>query len=125
VGDQRLVVVTTDQIDEVAAVATQIGLLAGGRLVSLGDGERAVARPRELLQGVRDKVWAVQVDPDGLVDIKRHHLISQTDRQAGETQLRVVSSTQPHPDALRVEPALIDAYVYYVQGGGRGAIEAR
>lgn len=118
VADGRLVVVATDQIDDVGAAAAQIALLVGGRLVPLGGGGRVALRPSELLRTVQGKVWAAQVDPDSLVEIKRQYVISHTDRGAGQTRLRIVSATQPHTDAVQVAPALIDAYAHYVLGGG-------
>jgi ABC-type multidrug transport system ATPase subunit len=115
-ADHRLAIVATEDVEDVASIATTIALLKGGRLVVPDIGSRAqpCTAPDLLLQSVRDRVWSLSVSRDVLVDIRRQHLISRSERQGNQTLLRIVSAARPYPDAVPVDPTLRDAYTYHM-----------
>jgi ABC-2 type transport system ATP-binding protein len=117
-GNHRLTVLVTDDVQDVAAAATAIALLRGGRLVvpDIGSGSGPTITPEALVGSVRDRVWSLSVSRDALVDVRRQHQISGSERQGSQVQLRIVSAVQPHPDAVLVEPTLQDAYTYHMGG---------
>jgi ABC-type multidrug transport system ATPase subunit len=120
-GEHRIVIVSTDEIGDVASSAASLVLLNGGRSVwidGLEGAERAVQiTPAQLLCSVREQVWSVSVDQNHLVEIRRRHLISEQQRLGGRSALRVISSDKPHPEAVAVETRLADAYVYAMHKG--------
>jgi ABC-2 type transport system ATP-binding protein len=114
----RLVIVATDDVEDVAATAAAIALLKGGRLYvpDIGPGSGPTTTPERLVGSVRSLVWSLTVSRDALVEVRRQHLISGSERQGNQTQLRIVSAVRPHPDAVLVEPTLQDAYTYHIGG---------
>jgi ABC-type multidrug transport system ATPase subunit len=113
---QRTVVVATDDVEDVASIATAIALLRGGRLLvpDVGTGAQPCIAPDRLLGSVRDRVWSLTVSRDALVEVRREHLISQSEREGNQTRLRIVAVARPHPDAVSVDPTLRDAYAYHM-----------
>jgi ABC-type multidrug transport system ATPase subunit len=107
---RRLAVIATDDIADVAPVATSLVLLKEGALLS-------TAAPAEFVRPINGRVWSVIVEQTQLVEMRRQHLISRIERQDDKVRLAIVSTSQPHPDAVNSEPTLSDAYAYHIQGG--------
>lgn len=114
--DCRTVIVATDDVEDVASIATTIALIRGGQLLvpDLGPGSQPCVTPDRLLRSVEGQVWSLTVSRDLSVEIRREHLISRSERQGSQTRLWIVSAAQPNPDAVPVEPTLQDAYAYHV-----------
>lgn len=102
-GD-RIIILSTHIVSDVEAVATDIALVAGGRLV-------AHTAPEKLLQSVEGKTWEWTLTSAELPAAKQRFLVSSTARRAEGVQIRVVADSQPAPSALAVPPTLEDAYL--------------
>jgi ABC-2 type transport system ATP-binding protein len=101
---ERIVVLSTHIVSDVEAVATDIALIAGGRLVAHG-------APEALLARVNGKVWEVIVASGELPALRQHHLVSNTAHRSDGVHARVVADSAPAPGARAVEPSLEDAYL--------------
>jgi ABC-type multidrug transport system ATPase subunit len=112
VGDaRRLVVIASDDIVDISAIATVVVMLKEGRLV-------LKTTPAELLRSVDERVWSVTVGQERLVEMRRERLISQVVRQGARVHLKIVSEQHPHPDAVLAVPTLSDAYAYHIHRKG-------
>lgn len=101
---ERIVLLSTHIVSDVEAVATDIALIAGGRLVAHGP-------PEALLARVNGKVWEVVVASGELPALRQRHLVSNTAHRSDGVHARVVADTAPAPGARTVEPSLEDAYL--------------
>jgi ABC-type multidrug transport system ATPase subunit len=109
---ERIVILSTHIVTDVEAVATDIALIEGGRLVRH-------ALPEALLQRVEGKVWEAVVPSDELPALKRRTIVSSTARRSDGVHARVVSDERPDDAAVPDEATLEDAYLYLIAGDGR------
>jgi ABC-type multidrug transport system ATPase subunit len=108
-GDDRVVVLSTHIVSDVEATASDVAVLADGRL-------RAHTTPERLLAAVDDRVWEVVVDRDDLGSLKDEHLVSTTTRRSDGVHARIVADDPP-TDADLVEPTLEEAYLDLLGAG--------
>jgi ABC-2 type transport system ATP-binding protein len=108
-GDDRVVVLSTHIVSDVEATASDVAVLADGRL-------RAHTTPERLLAAVDDRVWEVVVDRDGLGSLKAEHLVSTTTRRSDGVHARIVADDPP-TGADPVEPTLEEAYLDLLGAG--------
>ena len=112
-GDDRVVVLSTHIVSDVEATATEVAVLADGRL-------RAHTTPERLLDDVTDRVWEVVVSQDELQSVKRNYLASTTTRRSDGVHARIVTDDPPQ-NATAVSPTLEEAYLDLL-GGSAGAV---
>ena len=101
---ERIVILSTHIVSDVEAVATDIALVAHGRLVVQGV-------PEALLAGVAGKVWEVVVPTGDLAALRQRFLVSNTAHRSDGVHARVVADAAPSPGARSLEPSLEDAYL--------------
>ena len=101
---ERIVILSTHIVSDVEAVATEIALVAHGRLVVHGV-------PEALLAGVAGKVWEVVVPSGDLGALRQRFLVSNTAHRSDGVHARVVADAAPSPGARSLEPSLEDAYL--------------
>lgn len=111
-GD-RIVILSTHIVSDVEATATDIALIAQGRLV-------AHAAPEELLRAVEGKVWEWVVPSSELNAARQQFLISNTSRRGDGVHVRLLAS-QPPPGTISVAPTLEDAYLFCLSQHRAGA----
>ncbi|HEV2488780.1 MAG TPA: ABC transporter ATP-binding protein [Candidatus Acidoferrales bacterium] len=112
-GD-RLIILSTHIVSDIEAMATDIALVADGRLV-------AHTSPEKLLQSVEGKTWEWTLTSAELPAAKQRFLVSSTARRAEGVQIRAVADSQPAPSALAVPPTLEDAYLACLAAHRAGA----
>jgi ABC-type multidrug transport system ATPase subunit len=100
---ERIVVLSTHVVSDVEAIATDLVLIAGGRLVRR-------ATPEELLAELDGRVWQWTVPSVAVPELRGRHLVSGTIRRSDGVQLRVVGA-RPAAEAIAVAPSLEDAYL--------------
>jgi ABC-2 type transport system ATP-binding protein len=108
-GDDRVVVLSTHIVSDVEATASDVAVLADGRL-------RAHTTPERLLAAVDDRVWEMVVDRDDLGSLKAEHLVSTTTRRSDGVHARIVADDPPR-GAEAVEPTLEEAYLDLLGAG--------
>ncbi|HUK87988.1 MAG TPA: ABC transporter ATP-binding protein [Terriglobales bacterium] len=102
---ERIVILSTHIVSDVEAVATDIALISGGRLV-------AHAAPELLLRSVEGKVWEWVLPSAELPAARQQHLISSTARRSDGVHARVVGERPPAAAATEpLAPTLEDAYL--------------
>ena len=110
----RVVLLSTHIVSDVESVASDIAVMAGGRLLRRG-------APEELAADLQGQVWELLVDPASVPAVQSRHVVSRMVRGSSGVRLRVLSGPPPAPDAVQVAPDLEDAYL----GIGRGAAHRR
>jgi ABC-type multidrug transport system ATPase subunit len=104
VAHGRLVVLSTDIVSDVEAVASRIAILRHGRLV-------ADASPEELLRKAAGKVFAAVVPSSELAALQARVPISGLARRADGVHVRFVGEAGAVAGARATEPTLEDAYL--------------
>ncbi|HEV3254195.1 MAG TPA: ABC transporter ATP-binding protein [Candidatus Acidoferrales bacterium] len=110
---ERIVILSTHIVSDVEAVATDIAILRGGRLL-------AHAAPEELLRSVEGKVWECVIASAEVPAAKQKYLISTSARRADGVHVRVVSAERPEGGAVNVPPTLEDAYLHHISSQRAG-----
>lgn len=101
----RVVILSTHIVSDVASAADRIAIMAGGRLLRHG-------APEELLRLAEGSVWEATVPSDHLPALRRQFLISGTTRTPDGVRVRLLlAGQQPLPQAEPVQPELDDAYL--------------
>lgn len=113
---ERIVILATHIVSDAEATATQVALINQGSLLEH-------AEPEGLLQAVEGKVWERVIPSGELTAAKQQYLISSTARRSDGVHLRVVSETQPGPNAQAIAPTLEDAYLYVI-ASANGSLRA-
>ncbi|MFJ4878827.1 ABC transporter ATP-binding protein [Streptomyces sp. NPDC088745] len=103
----RVVMLSTHIVSDVESVASDIAVVAGGRLLRR-------ASPEELLATVRGRVWDVLVDPADVPVVQRSHLVSRMIRTDGGVRVRLLTDAPPYATAEPAAPDLEDAYLTIV-----------
>jgi ABC-type multidrug transport system ATPase subunit len=107
---ERIIILSTHIVSDVEATATDIALIAGGRLVSH-------SAPETFLRAVEGKVWEWTAPAAEVPVIKRRYLLSGTTRRSEGVRVRLISDAPPARDAQPVSPGLEDAYLYHISAG--------
>jgi ABC-type multidrug transport system ATPase subunit len=108
----RLVILSTHIVSDVEASATELAIMAKGRL-------RFHGTPEALIAQADGHVWEWTVDANALADVRTKYTLCASLRRPDGIRVRVVHGEQPHADAQRVEPTLEDAYTWLL---GREAL---
>jgi ABC-2 type transport system ATP-binding protein len=111
---ERIVILSTHIVSDVEAIATDIAILGGGRLL-------AHAAPEELLQAVEGRVWEWVIPSAELARARQQFQISGSVRRGDGVHVRVVAAQKPGPDAGLVAPSLEDAYLNCIAAQRAGA----
>jgi ABC-2 type transport system ATP-binding protein len=101
---ERIVILSTHIVSDVEAIATDIAILGGGRLL-------AHAAPEELLRTVEGRVWEWVIPSAELPAARQQFQISGSVRRGDGVHVRVVAAERPGADAIPAVPSLEDAYL--------------
>jgi ABC-2 type transport system ATP-binding protein len=101
---ERIVILSTHIVSDVEAIATDIAILEGGRLL-------AHAAPEELLRAVEGRVWEWVIPSVELPSTQQKFQISGSVRRGDGVHVRIVAHERPGPSANPVAPSLEDAYL--------------
>jgi ABC-type multidrug transport system ATPase subunit len=108
----RVVILSTHIVSDVASAADRIAVMAGGRLLRHG-------APEDLLRLAEGSVWEATVPSDDLPALRRQFLISGFTRTPDGVRVRLLlTGQQPLPRAEPVQPALDDAYLLLTSAPG-------
>ncbi len=101
---ERVVILSTHIVSDVEASATDIAIIAHGRLLCR-------ATPEALLAGLAGRVWELAVPAEALAGLRERHLVSGTARRGAGVQARVIADGPPAAGARPAAPSLEDAYL--------------
>ncbi|WP_405835961.1 ABC transporter ATP-binding protein [Streptomyces platensis] len=100
----RVVMLSTHIVSDVESVASDIAVVAQGRLLRRGS-------PEDLLASVEGLVWEVLVDPADVPTLQQRHLVSRMVRTGSGVRVRLLTPVPPYATAQRGTPDLEDAYL--------------
>lgn len=102
IGDQKVVILSTHIVDDVADLCPRMAVLADGKVQLEG-------KPADLIQGTRGKIWKKTVDHDGVDAVREKHDVISTRLFAGKTIVHVLADKKP-AGFEPVEGGLEDVY---------------
>ena len=103
-GQDRVVILSTHLIEDVAAVADTVAVLHQGRI-------RFHGTPDEMRNAVSGRVWEVQVAGDRMASIRQEAIETGLQRSGDRIKVRIISDEPPDPSASLAEPTMDDAYI--------------
>ena len=106
----RVVLLSTHIVSDVESVASDIAIMAGGRL-------RLRGSPQDLLRVAAGQVWELTVPPGVLDQLRDRYLISKMVRLPDGVRVRLLAPAPPAGNAVPVTPDLEDAYLAVIHGG--------
>jgi ABC-2 type transport system ATP-binding protein len=101
---ERIVIFSTHIVSDIEAIATDIAILSGGRLL-------AHDAPEDLLRAVEGKVWELVIPSAEMSAAKQKFLISTSVRRTDGVHVRIVAAEPPGTGAMPATPTLEDAYL--------------
>jgi ABC-type multidrug transport system ATPase subunit len=101
---ERIIVLSTHVVSEVAALATRVVVLAAGSV-------RADERPERLIARAEGRVWEVVVPGSAAAGVAGAHRLSEMTPVPGGVRLRLLAESMPAAGAVPVAPTLDDAYL--------------
>lgn len=110
-GKERIVILSTHIVSDVEYIADEILLMKEGSILHKG------SLP-EILKPIEGKVWECRVNSSEEAQILEQYTVVNMREDVQGTFLRVVGEESPSEDAVSVEAALEDLYLYYFAGEG-------
>lgn len=105
-AEDRLVLLSTHIVSDVEYIANQILLMKDGSLVHQGT-------VQGLLSTSPTRVWTCTVAREQAGELLRRYPVSNLKSLPQGTQLRILSQTPPHPEAMPETMTLEDLFLYY------------
>lgn len=103
-GRDRVVILSTHLIEDVAAIADTVAVLHRGRIRYVGD-------PAGMREAVRGQLWEVSASGESLAAIRHGFTETALQRDGDKVTVRIIAEKAPSDDARPVEPTLDDAYI--------------
>lgn len=103
IGEQVVVLLSTHIVEDVQKLCPRMAILCGGRV-------RLEGEPLALVDGLAGRVWRKTVPRDALAGYHGSLQVLRTRREAGRTQVQVLSDGRPEAGFEPVEPDLEDVY---------------
>ncbi len=103
---ERLVLLSTHIVSDIAYIATEIWLMKDGKLMHRGTAD-------EIVGSMDEAVWECLVPKEAAADFAGKYKISNMRTDANGVVLRIISQERPTPDARRQEASLEDVFLYY------------
>jgi len=113
-GRDRVVILSTHLIEDVAAIADTVAVLHQGRI-------RFHGRPDEMRATARGRVWEISARGDELAAIRHEYVETALQRDGDRITVRIVADNAETRDARPVEPSMDDAYISLMREGASGA----
>jgi ABC-type multidrug transport system ATPase subunit len=111
-GSDRIMILSTHIVADVASSARRIAVMSRGRIVFNGT-------PQEMIESVRGKAWQVMTDDASLPTLRERSHVTEVQREAEGVLVKLVGEHVDFPGVEARDPSLEDAYVW-IMGGGVG-----
>lgn len=109
-AQERIVILSTHIVEDVAVLCPRFALLRAGELVTQ-------ASPEEVQRALDGKIFEARVEPEQLAAIEERHEVTQSFFVAGRHHLRIFDDSGDHPEAFRpVTASLEDGYHLLLAG---------
>lgn len=106
-GRNRIILLSTHIVSDIESIADEILMMQKGCLAASGSVD-------EITAAIKGCVWECLVSERKAAEFEQTHIIANLRNQEDGVRFRVVSREAPAPGAKSVEPALEDAYLYYL-----------
>ena len=103
IGEDRVVILSTHIVEDVADLCPRMAILANGRVLMHGV-------PGELTEAMRGKIWRKIIDRGELDACRAAHTVISTHLRAGRTVVHVVADDAPGDGFEAHAPTLEDVY---------------
>jgi ABC-2 type transport system ATP-binding protein len=103
-SSDRIVLLSTHIVEDVAVLCPQFAIISNGRLV-------ATTTPDEARDRLTGRIFEGRGTNEELRSIREHHLVTQAILVAGENRLRISVTGEPPPGFRTVPVTLEDAYM--------------
>jgi ABC-type multidrug transport system ATPase subunit len=103
IGGERVVLLSTHIVDDVADLCSRLAILVDGRVVSMGT-------PAEMIEGLRGRIWTRAVEPGELPALRNQFELIATRLRSGRTVIHVLADAAPDPRFTPVEAGLAEVY---------------
>ena len=107
-GKNRLVLLSTHIVSDVAYIADNIIIMKDGQIMHTGN-------ETQILKESEGCVWKCIVTQQQADDLSSQYIISNLRNQADRVELRIVSEEKPTDDAQPTDVTLEDAYLYFTK----------
>lgn len=104
-GHDRIVLLSTHIVSDVANVADNILIMRSGKIIENNT-------PEALLLAAAGHVWEFVISPREADICQKQFTVCNVKTEGSGLRMRVLSGKCPFPDALEVMPDLEDAYLY-------------
>ena len=88
IGDEKVVILSTHIVDDVADLCPRMAVLAQGRVQLEG-------KPADLIDNTRGRVWKKTIAHDEVESVRAEHEVISTRLFAGKTIVHILADTQP------------------------------
>lgn len=110
ISKDKIVILSTHIMSDISSVAKEILLMKDGEIIKQGS-------PQKLLSELEKIVWSVDVTFNELLEIEAHFQTGAVKQlESNLHNIRVLSKTKPHENAVLEIPELEDLYLYYLDG---------
>lgn len=104
----RIVIFSTHIIEDIASSCNQVGVINKGELKYLGT-------PSDMADIAREVAWTFEVPVRDFGNLPSDLLVVHHIRQGDVIKVRCLSERQPTPDAIHIQPALEDSYLWLLR----------
>ncbi len=103
IGEDRVVILSTHIVDDVADLCPRMAILAQGRIIEHG-------APSDLVSALEGKIWRKELARDAVAECKTRHRVISTHLRAGRNVVHVCSDSDPGEGFEAWPPNLEDVY---------------
>ena len=103
IGEDRVVILSTHIVDDVAQLCANMAILAKGQIVLQGT-------PSQLKNALQDQIWTKTIFKSELASCEAEHHVLSNHLSAGKTVVRVNAANHPGHPFRATEPQLADVY---------------
>lgn len=113
ISNNRIILYSTHIVTDIESIADKIAIMKKGSLKCYDSIEN-------LINSVRGMVWKETIPYSELNTFRMKYVVSSINRIGDNVEVRVISDNMPMKYAVKVEPRLEDAYMYYCHFKDRG-----
>lgn len=105
IGEEVIVLLSTHIVEDVTHICTQMAIIDGGRILSAGS-------PQAAVQSMQGHIWEKTVTKAEVPDYEAAHYVVSSRLLAGQTVLRVFSTSRPDASFEEARATLEDFYFH-------------
>lgn len=105
ISENKIIILSTHIVSDIEEIASDIIFMKKGELITH-------ITPQDALLSIRNKVYEVVTDLNGIRDLKKDYIVSKSINKKEGLTARIVGE-KPCENAISVEPTLEDVYMYY------------